>query len=328
MPKISVIVPVYKVEKYLHRCVDSILAQTFEDFELILVDDGSPDKCGEICDEYSLKDSRVHVIHQENGGLSEARNAGINWVNKYSDSEWISFVDSDDWIHNEMLQHLFDACINQCTKISICYYTETSQESVQNLSYVLEPLILSPNEFYLSKSVNATVTWGKLFHKTCFDEIRFPKGKIHEDEFVTYKVLFKYPKISIVPVPLYYYYINSDGITKSKWTPDRLVVYDAFEEQLDFFKDKDISIFGSRVRTYVGNIVDQMGLINSADKKIYNKYNKLLKKKLRFLLKTYSEYFDINKDGWVYVVAYPVITKIYYKALRLMKLLKNKRRLF
>ena len=106
MPLISVIVPVYKVEEYLSRCVDSILSQTFEDFELILIDDGSPDNCGKICDEYTKKDNRVHVIHQENGGLSSARNAGIDWAFENSDSEWLTFIDSDDWVHIQYLDLL------------------------------------------------------------------------------------------------------------------------------------------------------------------------------------------------------------------------------
>ena len=109
MPTISVIVPVYKVEPYLNRCVDSILRQTYQDFELILVDDGSPDRCGEICDEYARQDSRVHVIHKENGGLSDARNAGIDWVEANSDSQWLIFADSDDWVHPELLARLLDA---------------------------------------------------------------------------------------------------------------------------------------------------------------------------------------------------------------------------
>ena len=109
MPTISVIVPVYKVEPYLNRCVDSILRQTYQDFELILVDDGSPDRCGEICDEYARQDGRVHVIHKENGGLSDARNAGIDWVEANSDSQWLIFADSDDWVHPELLARLLDA---------------------------------------------------------------------------------------------------------------------------------------------------------------------------------------------------------------------------
>ena len=105
MPEISVIVPVYKVETFIHRCVDSILCQSFEDFELILVDDGSPDSCGDICEAYAAKDSRIHVIHQENGGLSAARNTGIDYVMEHSTSKWLAFVDSDDWLHPDFLKH-------------------------------------------------------------------------------------------------------------------------------------------------------------------------------------------------------------------------------
>ena len=103
MPTISVVVPVYKVEKYLNRCVDSILNQTYKDFELILMDDGSPDKAPEICDDYAKKYDFIHVIHQKNGGLSAARNSGIEWALENSDSEWITFIDSDDWIHPEYM---------------------------------------------------------------------------------------------------------------------------------------------------------------------------------------------------------------------------------
>ena len=125
MKIISVIVPVYKVEKFIHRCIYSILAQTFKDFELILVDDGSPDNCGKICDEYALKDNRIHVIHKENGGLSDARNAGIDWAFANSNSEWITFIDSDDWIHPKYLEALYNAVKKSGCEISICGFEET-----------------------------------------------------------------------------------------------------------------------------------------------------------------------------------------------------------
>ena len=121
---ISVIVPVYKVEKYIHRCVDSILTQTFTDFELILVDDGSPDNCGIICDEYALKDNRIHVIHKENGGLSDARNAGIDWAFENSNSEWLTFIDSDDWVHPKYFEAMVRAAQIYRTEIAICNYLE------------------------------------------------------------------------------------------------------------------------------------------------------------------------------------------------------------
>ena len=151
MPTISVIVPVYKVEPYLHRCVDSILNQTFEDFELILVDDGSPDNCPVICDEYAAKDSRVVVIHQENGGLSAARNAGIDWAFANSNSQWLSFVDSDDWIHPQTLEHLLRAVEENGTKISICGYEESDGSNVDFTSHEYNPECWSAEEFYLKR---------------------------------------------------------------------------------------------------------------------------------------------------------------------------------
>ena len=120
MSEISVIVPVYKVEPYLRRCVDSILAQTFPDIEVILVDDGSPDGCPAICDEYAQLDKRVKVIHQKNQGVSAARNAGLDWVFANSDSQWISFVDSDDWVHPRFLAYLYQAAVEYNVKISVC----------------------------------------------------------------------------------------------------------------------------------------------------------------------------------------------------------------
>ena len=111
--KISVIVPIYNVEPYLRRCIDSILAQTHVNFELILVDDGSPDHCGEICDEYAMHDDRIVVIHQKNCGVAAARNAGIDWTFANSDSEWLTFVDSDDYIHPEYLERLYNELLNK-----------------------------------------------------------------------------------------------------------------------------------------------------------------------------------------------------------------------
>ena len=167
MPKISVIVPVYKVEKYLNRCVDSILSQTFTDFELILVDDGSPDKCGEICEEYANKDSRIHVIHQKNGGLSAARNTGIDWANANSNSKWITFIDSDDWVHHEYLKQLLETANARNVDICVCNYTSCPEgsEPVER-RHTNEIKLCSPEEIWCQKRVNAVIAWGKIQQET------------------------------------------------------------------------------------------------------------------------------------------------------------------
>ena len=125
MPEISVIVPVYNVEPYIRRCVDSILSQTFTDFELILVDDGSPDKCPIICDEYAEKDKRIRVFHQTNQGQATARNKALDWILSNSDSEYVTFVDSDDWVHPRYLELLYKANNNLGTSISQCLHVDT-----------------------------------------------------------------------------------------------------------------------------------------------------------------------------------------------------------
>lgn len=258
MSEISVIVPIYKAEKYLARCIESILQQSFTNFDLILVNDGSPDRCGMICDEYAAKDMRIQVIHQKNSGLSAARNSGIEWSFLHSDSKWLTFIDSDDWIHPEMLYWLYKAVCETNMFISVCGYQETEGDFLKIDSSQLEIQIWKTEDFYLKKAVNATVAWGKLYKKECFEKVRYPIGKLHEDEYVTYRILFKYPQISIVKAPLYAYFQNREGIMHSEWSPRKLDELEAFELQMRFFKRRNMTeIYKDRVRAYIGSALRQ-----------------------------------------------------------------------
>ena len=307
---ISVIVPVYKVEKYIRRCVDSVLNQTFTDFELILVDDGSPDNCGAICDEYALKDNRIHVIHKENGGLSDARNAGIDWAFANSNSEWITFIDSDDWIHPKYLEALYNAVKKSGCEISICGFEETEGNNPNVDEERLQPIMVYTEEFFCEKNVNAIVAWGKLYKKELFREICYPVGKLHEDEFTTYKLLFKYISIAIIEQPLYFYFFNNQSITKKDWNPRRFDGLDAIEEQLDFFKLYHPRVFLNRKDKYFdyllrlrNNIIPESGIENP------EKYQKIVTKRLRRALWRYHA-FPPNKYGDCYVTVYPFLGKI------------------
>lgn len=226
MPKISAIVPVYNVENYLRRCVDSILAQTFTDFELILVDDGSPDNCGAICDEYAQKDSRVHVIHQANGGLPAARNAGIDWVFANSDSEWLSFVDSDDWVHPKYLEYLYRAVMEYNTKISMCPFMEKDEYCIEqdHTEYASRRITAEEADTFNTLSI-AGYVWNKLYHCSCFVSIRFPVGRLWEDLAITYKLLWTEKSITLVEKTLYYYFVNHNGIVHYEWSPKNLMNY-------------------------------------------------------------------------------------------------------
>ncbi len=327
MPLISVIVPVYKVEPYLSRCIDSILSQTFTDFELILIDDGSPDNCGRICDEYAKQDARVFVIHQENGGLSSARNAGIDWAFESSNSQWLTFIDSDDWIHPHYLELLHSAAITNNTDISVCEYTETSEfydfEYFDNTSTQK----LSAEDLYVNHHVTSVIACCKLYKKSCFQNIRYPLGKLHEDEFTTYKILFDTPFVSYINEILYFYYTNPNSIVRGNWSPKRLDAITAYEEQIAFFRKngyKDVLIHVERKLLWY--IVAQIEFTEKSV--VYNSFYPGLKKKLKSCINDFKKDLNLSfGNGYdFYIKAYPKLTKIYCHIISLLKKLKIIRR--
>ena len=256
MAQISVIVAVYKMPEYLPRCIEGILGQTFRDLELILVDDGSPDNCGEICDGYAAKDPRVHVIHKQNAGVCAARNTGLNWVYDHSDSQWIFFHDNDDWIHPETLERMLSAAQAMKTDLCICGYQETAGADPEIRAEDLKPVSWTPKAFFMEHHVNATVCWGKLYSRTLFDGKRYPEGKYIEDEFLTYRLLFACDRLAVIPAPLYAYFVNSAGISKKPCIPKRLDAWEAFDQQLVFFREMgDRDLIRYRMRKYLENAV-------------------------------------------------------------------------
>lgn len=315
MAQISVIVAVYKMPEFLPRCIDGILSQTFRDLELILVDDGSPDHCGAICDEYAKKDSRVHVIHKENAGVCVARNTGLDWVYANSDSSWIFFHDNDDWIHPETLERLLDAAAGHNTKISICGYQQTEGADPVIEPGMLKPVSWTPADFYRQHFVNATVCWGKLYHRSCFETIRYPAGKYIEDEFVTYRLLFDCERLVVIPAPLYAYYINRAGITKKAWVPKRLDAWEAYEQQIAFFEELgDGELVKFRYRGYLENaMVNLDAAQNSPNAGELTAEIAKIKKHIRRLLrrawKRGCMEFWIDYD--LLYQFYPFMTKVY-----------------
>lgn len=303
MAEISVIVPVYRVEKFLHRCVDSILCQTFRDFELILVDDGSPDSCGRICDAYAARDSRIHVIHQQNGGLSAARNTGIDWVMAHSHSHWLVFVDSDDWVHRRYLQQLYAAAEQTCCKISACGFLRTEGAPLpEEEDFSIQAM--SADDYYcgeVHEGVTA-VAWNKLYHRSLFRNLRYPIGKLHEDEFTTYKALYQAGKIGVTPARLYAYYQNPEGIMRSEWNPRRMHVLEAFEQQIAFAREQgNDRLLSAAVLKYIFGLHDHLG-------KAAKVYRKELRRKMRTALKLGRECgcFPGNwQNSWAYEDAYP-----------------------
>ncbi len=289
MPKISVIVPVYKVEPYLHRCVDSILAQTFKDFELILVDDGSPDNCGAICDEYAAMDDRVHVIHQKNGGLSAARNAAIDWVFANSDSEWISFIDSDDWVHREYLYSLYSAALETGCEASCCLYTRVTidGDKLDHPDCTVKREVLSFDQYFSKTGLGYTpyIACAKLVKKQYFANIRFPIGKLTEDLFTTYRLLFPCKSIVRENAILYYYYQSEQSIMRNHWTPARLDEVEASMNLLTFMREKKcVKAEQTAFTRFLWVLRTQINMIREEQNSSFNHIEKALMKKGRYLL--------------------------------------------
>ena len=287
MAQISVIVAVYKMPEYLPRCIEGILGQTFRDIELILVDDGSPDNCGEICDGYAAKDSRVHVIHKQNAGVCAARNTGLNWVYDHSDSQWIFFHDNDDWIHPETLERMLSAAQAMKTDLCICGYQETAGADPEIRAEDLKPVSWTPKAFFMERHVNATVCWGKLYSRDLFDGKRYPEGKYIEDEFLTYRLLFACDRLAVIPAPLYAYFVNSAGISKKPWIPKRLDAWEAFDQQLVFFREMgDRDLIRYRMRKYLENAVGYYDAALAApNAKELKPVLRKMKKHIRYLIR-------------------------------------------
>lgn len=234
---VSIIVPVFNVEKYLERCLDSIVNQTYKMLEIILVDDGSCDGSGSICDRYANADKRIKVIHKTNGGLSDARNVGI----EESQGSFLTFIDSDDYIHSQMVEILVGNINENLADISFCAYEQgNEQEYFSNRSSECEisSVLLSGKEYLLYEipGVATTITCNKMYRRYLFEQYKFPYGKLHEDDFLIYKILYKSKKIVFTPQKLYYYYQREGSITHST---KNLVYYDALNERIDFFKQKN-----------------------------------------------------------------------------------------
>ena len=196
---VSVIVPIYNVEEYLNQCVQSIRQQSYHNLEIILIDDGSPDKCGEMCDGYANEDSRVKVIHKQNGGLSDARNAGI----EAATGEYITFIDSDDFIMQDMIECLMEVMNSENVDIVQCSFTRDADyamvEKERDSDLREKYNIYSENRMvaYVKGQTIATMAWGKIYKTLLFREIRFPKGRIHEDVFTTYKLIHEANSIAV-----------------------------------------------------------------------------------------------------------------------------------
>ncbi len=315
MAPISILVPVYNAKKYLDRCMESILCQSFADFTALLIDDGSTDGSSQLCDDYARRDSRVHVLHQKNAGAAAARNAGLDWAEKNRESQWICFVDSDDWIHPQMLQQLYHAAVTLEAPISVCGYVETEEQTLWEDAPIPQAEMWSPEDFYIQRNINATVPWGKLYRRECFAGERFAEGKYLDDEFLIYRLLFQGDRLAVISAPLYGYFVNREGLTKRAWNPRLLYAWEAYEQQIAFFDARgEENLVRFRYRAYIENAVVNLAAVQSAPnarewKPILRKMKKQLRSMLRRAWKRGYLHFWIDYD-FLYAIC-PIQTKLY-----------------
>ena len=256
---LSIVVPVYNVEKYLANCIESIIKQTYKTFELILVNDGSTDSSLNICEEYLRKDDRIKIINKENGGLSSARNAGID----IAKGTYIGFVDSDDWIDNNMFYIFMDIATNNKADIAQCEYkrvVDTTNEIFINNDCnvkVFSSTEALNNQYNNELGVSTVVAWSKIYKKELFDDLRFPLGKYHEDEFTTYKLLYKANRIVYTSNQLYYYRDTPNSIMNASYNKKRLDILSALDERQSFLENvvKDEELIAKNLRFYYRSIV-------------------------------------------------------------------------
>ena len=290
MKKISIIVPVYKVEPYLKRCIESIINQTYTELEIILVNDGSPDNCGDICDEYAKIDKRIRVIHKKNGGLSDARNAGLD----IASGQYIGFVDSDDYIAKDMYEFLvklmekYDADISIC---GTCYVENETIISKQELSCEMKLNSETAIKIMLEESNFNTSAWDKLYKRDLFDGIRYPKGKLFEDLFTTYKLLEKADSIVYASEPKYYYVRTEGSIMNSSFSKRKMDDFvGASKEIIRFVNSKYPALRINAINRFVRyniSFIRQMIESNYNDKTTIEEVRSIVKVHLKDYLRSH-----------------------------------------
>lgn len=292
MAEISIIVPVYQVEKYIRQCIDSILAQTFTDFELILVDDGSKDNSGKICDEYAEKDKRIRVIHQKNSSAATARNNGMDKAT----GNYFAFIDGDDYIVPTMLECLYKTILEEDADIVACNYRYIFEDGKKDFSTENKAEVINANEIFYNRKNERnygfwTVVWNKLYKAEAFKNVRFRCGKYYEDEFWANDIYQMNIKAATVSESLYYYRQHSASTMRMKNIRRSFDLIEAFEERINvYLKEEKYSDQAYKVLIYsLEHLNESKKLIkNEKDKeqfidkeqKIKNIIKKLKKRKL------------------------------------------------
>lgn len=282
---ISVIVPIYKVELYLNQCIESIVKQTYHNLEIILVDDGSPDNCGGICDEWAKKDCRIKVIHKLNGGLSDARNAGI----EIATGNYIAFVDSDDWIEPNMYELMIRALKKEKADFCACGIIDSYKD--KDIIHPCKPCVGTAEDILsliYQDAIFSVATWNKLYCKECWENLRFPTGKICEDAFTTYLVVDKSKRIVQLSDALYHYRIRENSIMTAEFRHVRMDEEEAWRNNYQYMREHYPQIAKLAYNFYLQKVNVLIHTIVPEQRKVY--------------YKEYRYLYEILKKNFIYVL--------------------------
>lgn len=287
--KISIIVPVYNVESYLRKCINSILNQTTENIEIILVNDGSTDKSGDICDEYKKKDDRVVVIYKENGGLSSARNVGL----EIATGDLIGFIDSDDWIELDYFEILYDGIIKYNTDISVMHLIKvTNYEKIEFKTKRKEEWVKFTRDnamesFFLDDFIGYSAC-NKLYRANLFENIRYPEGMLMEDKATTYKLIYKTNSVVVNSSRKYHYYLRNDSIMQCEFNRKKFDSLEIHMEQIEFV-DRNYPEFHGLIRARYAyesfRLLLMMIRSNHSEKSDFERCLKVINDNVRYVMK-------------------------------------------
>ncbi|CVI73546.1 putative glycosyltransferase EpsJ [Clostridiales bacterium CHKCI001] len=319
MVKISVIIPAYNVESYIAVCVRSVLDQKFKDYEVILIDDGSTDRTGEICDKYAKKYEHIRVIHQKNAGLSAARNSGI----AHAQGKYLCFVDSDDWVHPLYLEILYKNIILYQADIAIVCFQRFEDGNYVKVDYQISnhPIIIPKVELMSrlsqtgmrEENIGVITAWNKLYKKEIFHNCNYEEGKQHEDELIIHKLIHRANRVVWSEAVLYFYRIRKNSIMdrKNRYLSDRLSIIDAFWERTRLCKKSYPEVYKDMLKGYLDTCSIQMfRMMEASQKKQQEAIRERLKKDLC------KNRIDISRvDQW----RYNFILHFPYAALRIFQ---------
>ncbi len=305
VPLVSVIIPVYKVEKYLNRCIDSVINQTYKNIEIILVDDGSPDNCGKICDEYAKKDDRIVVIHKENGGVSQARNVGVEACH----GEYVSFVDSDDYVASDYIEYLHKLISESGAEVVIGSFRKTAGEKLSSDDEARIEVKTATGkeacEIMLDTAhfMQFVTPCAKIYKKELLLNTPFPEGIRHEDEAILYKIYYGLEKVVYSNKVIYGYYSNPNGYLNTSGKVFKSDLFLVMNERIEFFKERNelklARISYKRLIRYLIN--DSIRCKRRSDEKLFDiaKANR------------HNKYFPLVAR--IYVISYKISPSLFEK---------------